>query len=286
MKKSLFAFCILLVAHLVNAQPFTLDQSFGNNGYVSTGFGFSLNVHGSHTRHIVLRPDGSFYLPLQAGLDMFVVRHLVNGALDTTYGNNGYSVPVQAFNGKAALQQDDKVLVGGYAYAEGSFNIILARFTTSGMLDSTFSGDGIVVTNIATMQGIPSSDLLNALTLQGDGKIVIAGGSGATFYSEDFLVVRYLADGSLDSSFAGDGILTLDMGSSRDVAYAVAIKSDGKIVAAGEVADANASRLAVACLNSDGSPDAGFSYDGKEILYWGAEAQPGAWPFSQMGKLY
>lgn len=270
MQKSLFAFCMVLTVSFANAQPFTLDQSFGNNGYVSTGFGFNLNVQGSSTRHIALTPDGSFYIPLQTSSEMFVVRHLANGAPDITYGNNGYSVPVNVFNSKVALQPDGKVVVAGYTYAENSYNALLARFTTSGSLDSSFGGDGIVITNIATVQGVPSSDFPNALTLQADGKIAVAGSTGASFSSEDFFVVRYLTDGSPDSSFAGDGITTMDMGSSYDVAYAIAVKSDGQIVVAGEVTIGNASRLAVACLNSDGSPNAGFSYDGKEILYWGA----------------
>lgn len=268
MKRSLLALCMLLVAHIGNAQPFTLDQSFGNNGNVTTDFGFSLNVRGSWTRDMALSPDGSMYLPVQVGSNIFIVRHLENGAFDTTYGNKGYSMPVNIYNGNVVLQPDHKVIVGGYAYVEGSINVVLARFTTSGMLDNTFGGgDGMVVTNGGTAQGFPTSDVLHDITLQQDGKIVIAGNS-----NEDFLIIRYLADGSLDSSFSGDGMVTINFGSPYDVAYAIAVKSDGKIVAAGERSDGNVSRLTVACLTPDGLPDTGFSYDGKEVLYWGASS--------------
>jgi uncharacterized delta-60 repeat protein len=67
--------------------------------------------------------------------------------------------------------------------------------------------------------------------LQSDGKIILSGYSvGAT---RDFAVVRYNADGSLDTSFGTGGIVTTPIGSGTDEAYSVVLQSDGKIIAAG-----------------------------------------------------
>ena len=89
-----------------------------------------------------------------------------------------------------------------------------------------------------------------------NGKIVVSGNAGG-----DMALARYNSDGSLDTSFDGDGKVTTDFGSNYDVAYDVAIQSDGKIVATGK---SNAvSNVALARYNADGSLDTSFSTDGK-----------------------
>src|SRR3972149_6220011 len=100
----------------------------------------------------------------------------------------------------------------------------------SGSLDTTFSGDGLTSTAIGA-----GSDQARGIAIQSDGRYVLAGWSDTGGGNKDLALVRLNADGSLDTSFSGDGKQTTPIaaGSLADQAYAVAIQPDGKIVVAG-----------------------------------------------------
>ena len=126
-----------------------------------------------------------------------------------------------------------------------------------GDLDTTFSSDGKVTTDIGT------TDAGRAVAIQSDGKIVVAGFAQISGTYE-FAVVRYGTDGTLDSSFSSDGIATIDVSSGNDLAYAIAIQSDGMIVVGGATGVGGANtEFGVARLTSSGVLDTGFSTDGK-----------------------
>lgn len=144
-----------------------------------------------------------------------------------------------------------------------TFTIALAA---SGDLDTTFSGDGRVINFI-----VPSSpqrwDKVERIALQSDGKIVAAGWSSASLGSDsNFALTRYNTDGSLDTTFSGDGRLTTNFGG-RDEAHDIAVQSDGKIVVAGKKCNADLSicDLAVARYKKGGALDITFSGDGKVV---------------------
>lgn len=103
----------------------------------------------------------------------------------------------------------------------------------------------------------------NAVAIQNDGKIVLAG-QAVDSSNHVFAVVRFNTDGSLDTTFSNDGIVTTYLGSYLSWAYAIAIQSDGKIVVAGEYDGGNISNLdfAIVRYNSDGSLDNTFDNDG------------------------
>ncbi|MEZ5845102.1 MAG: delta-60 repeat domain-containing protein, partial [Hyphomicrobiaceae bacterium] len=128
-----------------------------------------------------------------------------------------------------ALQPDGKIIVAGYGVVGSTVDFAVVRYNPDGTLDTSFGGgDGIVTTPVGS-----SNDLGLSVALQSDGRIVVAGYSynGA---NNDFALVRYNADGSLDDSFGGgDGIVTTPIGSSHDQAYSVALQSDGRVVVAG-----------------------------------------------------
>jgi uncharacterized delta-60 repeat protein len=130
----------------------------------------------------------------------------------------------------------------------------------AGALDTTFSGDGKATQGLFTH--VLAQESGNAMAVQADGKIVVAGtlmGSEVLAY---LAVYRYNADGSLDTTFDGDGKVLLDAGSDER-AFAVAIQGDGKIVVAGDVFVPGSSRSLLAVrLNADGTPDASFNGDG------------------------
>jgi uncharacterized delta-60 repeat protein len=110
---------------------------------------------------------------------------------------------------------------------------LVAGFTTGGALDPTFGTAGITTTAFTT-QG----DQANAVALQADGKIVVAGRT-ALFGTSDFAIARYTADGTLDSSFGSGGKATVDFLSGNDGAQAVVVQPDGKIVAGGFARNGN-----------------------------------------------
>jgi uncharacterized delta-60 repeat protein len=159
-----------------------------------------------------------------------------------------------------ALQADGKLVAAGSAGA-GSSRFGLARYNGDGTLDSTFDGDGLVLTAFPESG---SADA-NALAVQPDGKLVAAGGVG--FIPSGFAVARYNADGSLDSSFGGDGRVVTGYpptpgGFTFSPARGLVLQPDGKIVVAGNTTIAGDCRFALARYNADGTPDANFDGDG------------------------
>ncbi|MBA3785485.1 MAG: hypothetical protein H0X15_08105, partial [Acidobacteria bacterium] len=95
-------------------------------------------------------------------------------------------------------------------------------YNTDGTLDTSFGASGKVITSISG-----GNESAYGVALQSDGKIVAVGQTGSP--GTDFALVRYNTDGSLDNSFGAGGKVTTDFGSSEDVAYGVAIQTDGKI---------------------------------------------------------
>ncbi len=143
------------------------------------------------------------------------------------------------------------------------FLFLLLGFTSKGQdgsLDSSFSNDGLVLTPIGTFD-----DESRAIALQADGKIVVAGHS----YQQDnydIAVVRFLEDGSIDSSFNSVGFTLIGIGMNQDRSKTIAIQNDGKIVVAGYSTDLNGDQMVVARLLSDGTLDPDFDGDGIVII--------------------
>jgi uncharacterized delta-60 repeat protein len=134
----------------------------------------------------------------------------------------------------------------------------------AGELDPSFGGDGKVVTDFG-----PGADLAQGLAIQADGKIVAAGETFRGNDDFDFARAHYNPDGSLDPTFDGDGKVVTDFGG-FDAAHAVAIQSDGKIVAAGDAGTVDAD-FALARYNPDGSLDPSFDGNGKAVTAFGAD---------------
>src|SRR6185503_3385554 len=134
---------------------------------------------------------------------------------------------------------------------------------SNGSLDKSFSGDGKLTT------GFGGVDRANGVVLQANGKIVAVG----TGHS-DFALARYNANGSLDTSFSGDGLQRTDFGDFGDRANGVALQADGRIVAVGRAG--GTADFALARYNANGSLDTNFSGDGKQTTDFGPGADVGA----------
>ena len=207
-----------------------LDSSFGVGGKVTT----DINAGHDYAYDVAVQSDGKIVIAGYAAMttnDFAVVRYTSSGALDTTFSGDGIlTTPIGSANDMAyvvAIQSNGKIVVGGMSNNGTNDDYTVVRYNTDGSLDSTFSSDGIVVTDLAS-----SVDVLTALALQSDGKIVVAGGSDSGT-TEDFAVVRYNTDGTLDTSFNTDGIATAAIGTGQDRGKSVVVLPNGKIVVGG-----------------------------------------------------
>ncbi|MFM7739124.1 MAG: delta-60 repeat domain-containing protein, partial [Planctomycetota bacterium] len=125
------------------------------------------------------------------------------------------------------IQHDGKIVVAGYAWIGSNDYFALVRYNADGSLDTSFGTGGKVTTPVGT-----SDDFGFSVTLQPDGKIVVAGQAWGGS-SWDFALVRYNADGSLDTTFGTAGKVTTPVGTGSDYGFSVTIQPDGKIVLAG-----------------------------------------------------
>ena len=239
----------------------SLDTSFSGDGKLTTATGTGEDNGNS----VTVQADGKI---LVAGdsyngstLDFALVRYNTDGSLDTSFSGDGIlttAIGTGHDNGNSVtVQADGKILVAGDSDTGTNSDFALVRYNTDGSLDNSFSGDGKLTTAIGTGQ-----DYGNSITVQADGRILVAGYSynGPNF---DFALVRYNTDGSLDTSFSGDGILTTAIGTGQDYGRSVTVQADGKILVAGASFNGTSSDFALVRYNSDGSLDTSFSGDGK-----------------------
>ncbi|HWX41720.1 MAG TPA: delta-60 repeat domain-containing protein [Blastocatellia bacterium] len=187
------------------------------------------------------------------------------GDLDPSFGSGGKVVTTLAGFDKIhalAVQNDGKIIAAG---ASGD-KFAVARYNANGSLDSGFGDNGTLTTGFFDMAGF---EQINALLLQPDGKIVAAGYTALPQIGFDFALVRYNSDGTADKSFGSLGKVTTDFfGFSFDeaAAYALAIQSDGKIIAAGGTSSPLFQlnqEFGLARYNEDGTLDLSFGNGGK-----------------------
>ncbi len=236
-----------------------LDSSFDGDGKVTTAIGGGTD----EAQSVAIQSDGKIVV---AGIswngsnhyDFAVVRYDTSGNLDSTFGNDGKVTTAIGSDAdyaqSVAIQSDGKIVVVGSSYNGSSYDFAVVRYDTSGNLDSTFGGDGKVITDLWGER----NDYAYSVAIQSDGKIVAVGVTGG-----DFALVRYNTDGTLDTSFNFLGRVIIDLGSSHDYAQSVAIQSDGKIVAAGYSWNGSSEDFALVRCSTDGSLDNTFDGDGK-----------------------
>jgi uncharacterized delta-60 repeat protein len=200
--------------------------------------------------------------------DFSLARYNPDGSMDFTFGVNG--MVLTDFNNSSsdsayamAVQSDGKIVVAGNTYYNNGYDFALARYNTDGSLDTSFDGDGKVITNF----GSSYMDCIRSMSIQSDEKIVVAGYTTNNDY--DIALARYNTDGSLDTSFDGDGKLTMDFGDGNDCASAVAIQSSGKIVVAGYSYTTGGYNFALVRYNTNGSLDSSFYGSGTVITDFG-----------------
>ena len=159
-----------------------------------------------------------------------------------------------------AIQPDGKIVAAGYSSAPAGSDFALVRYDVDGSLDGTFGFLGKVVSDFG------GHERAEGVVVQADGKIIVAGTIGFT----DFLLVRYTADGLIDSTFGAAGKVTTDFGGLEQLAAIATNPADGKIIAVGS----RDSAWVLARYNpTDGSLDMTFDADGKVVTPWVGQTQ-------------
>lgn len=238
-----------------------LDTSFGNEGIVIEHVGFVDKCNG-----LILQPDSKIIIAGYSDNNLSMLRFNNDGTLDITFGEVGKvtaSFADQIVNIQDAVLLDDgKIILGGSVWIEGVLHFLLSRFNADGTLDESFGTGGYTTTGDEPLyyEGFD-------VAIQEDDKIIVAGYIGSSI--EDFGMVRYHPDGSIDTEFGEDGIVVTDGLGDEDQIKEIAIQPDGKIIAAGYFGTEMYTEFAVARYNIDGSIDNTFGDAGKLTTEFG-----------------
>ncbi|MFL5767848.1 MAG: hypothetical protein ACJ758_08410 [Actinomycetota bacterium] len=199
----------------------TLDASFGSGGTIQPALG--------EARAVAIQPNGRIVVAGATSQSRFgIARYLPDGSVDTSFGGgDGEALvwfkapPTGCFGGfnDVVLQPDARIVATGVACGE----VGVARFLPDGRPDASFGDNGTVRTPVSKTGARAEA---NAITLQPDGRIVVAGAQPGP--RSNPAVIRYNADGTLDATFHGDGTLVANVPGS---AYATDVKvdADGRI---------------------------------------------------------
>ena len=276
------AAAVLAVPGTAAARPGDLDPAFSTDGLSEFAIGGSAVpgyiFRGPSLTPIGFEPDGDVivagstrYESDCSHLGCFLGRSFLamarmqpDGELDPGFGTGGVLetdlglADNQVWPGGAAVAPDGRIVA---VVAQGE-NAIIARLLPDGSLDPSFDGDGFVQLDI------PGSEWVTSVAVQPDGRILLGGHIdgkqlGTYLYDQDFLLVRLREDGSLDPSFGDDGEQIVNH-SLTDDAQNIVVDGQARIVVAGSasVLLPFSENVSVLRLQSDGSPDPGFSGDG------------------------
>jgi uncharacterized delta-60 repeat protein len=265
--------CYTVVTHLGDFRAFRFSRT---GVFVTTG-GAAFQLGGSNRDQpyaAAVQADGKLVLAGSAE-DSATVGNSLQVAIARLDPAGGNLLPDSSFSGDGrqnvnfvgdawgyavAIAPDQKIVVAG-CYQTGSaagLDILVLRFDSTGTLDPSFDGNGI--RTFGFDEGSGNNDCANAVAVQSDGKIAVAGYAQFGDTDHDFAVARLDINGALDGSFSGDGKVTVafDLGSSNhDAASAVAIDHLGRIVAAG-AAYGNTPHVALTRLTAAGALDSSF----------------------------
>ena len=241
------------------AAPGSLDVTFAG-GKVTTAIGSGTDAGKSVAQQYDGKVVVAGYSYNGNDSDFAVARFLANGQPDPAFAGGHVTTDLGSDNDKGcgvAVQSDGRIVVAGYTGSGDGVDFAVVRYNPTGTLDTTFGGTGKVITDVRG-----SGDFGAGVALQIDGKILVAG-CAYNGSNDDFAVVRYNVNGSLDTSFGFNGKLTDDFGDTGDYAYSIAVQSDGKIVLAGESLRGDNYDFAVARYSSSGTSDSSFGSGGR-----------------------
>ena len=203
----------------------SLDATFGNGGVVTSDFGQGLE---SYALALIIQPDGRIVIAGESSYEFLVARYNSNGALDSSFGGDGFALANFSSNWDAAtdalLQSDGKIVLVGWSEVNSPYDsFALARFNSDGSFDQSLGNGGKVL--------LTDYGDLNAVVLQSDGKLIALGSSNA-FSDSTFQLLRFNVNGSLDTTFGSGGTVTTSFGRPTE-GVALVFQADGKLLAGG-----------------------------------------------------
>jgi uncharacterized delta-60 repeat protein len=256
---------LVLLAGPVAATPGALDTSFSGNG-IQTIF-----AGGSTAQAVAIDPHGRILVAgstIGANENVAIARLRPGGALDGSFSGDGrVRIDLGADEGAMdiASTPDGTIVVVGQRTTRRGAAWFVIRLRSGGTRDTSFGGDGVVFTDFGRR-----FERANAVAIQPDGRIV-AGGSVSDGTRESWSFARYLSGGALDSSFGGDGRVTMSLSTSGEQVQDVVVRSE-RIFAAGYAESGSLPVFAVAKLRLDGGRAASFGTNGVKRVNLGAGA--------------
>ncbi len=214
----------------------SLDLTFSGDGKQTTDF----SGDSDRTSGVALQADGKIVAVGAADnntveRDFALARYNPDGSLDPSFSGDGkqttdFGVAAAAANGRGSgRRQDRRGRLAGNNTAGSYADFALARYNPNGSLDPTFSGDGLQQTDFL----FGAIDAASDVAIQANGRIVAVGLASGGATVNDFALARYNPNGSLDTSFSGDGMKRTSFGGFDDRANGVVLQGDGRIVAVG-----------------------------------------------------
>jgi uncharacterized delta-60 repeat protein len=238
----------------------SLDTSFGVGGRVITNLANNTDYY---AYAVVLQSDGKIVIAggnsdgNWTSQGFLILRFTANGMIDTSFGNNGIVTGPAGYAVSLAQQTDGRLLVAANLAYVPNKDFTVLRYNSNGSVDSTFGDAGKVSTDIASL-----TEEVNSLALQSDGKILLAGRCNMGPNKNYFAIARYHTNGSLDSSFNSCGIALASTQGTLCFLESIAVKNNGKIVAAGHSYNGTNTDFTILCYNPDGSLDSSFNTNG------------------------
>jgi len=271
LKSILLIFSMVFVYTFSIAQHGGLDNTFGNDGIVTTAIGENSDL----CQDIAVQNDGKILLVGSTNngvhMDLALVRYKTDGTLDNSFSDDGITTINLGgdVRGTCVVEMPDgKILAGGSQGDQSNRDFIMFKFNSDGSLDMTFGTNGRVVTDFGS-----SNDIASNILLTPEGKILM---TGTVFGSvnKGFSAARYHSDGILDISFDGDGKVSFEIGS-EDFCASSVLQPDGKIILFGETfLSENVDFAAIRC-NEDGTLDSNFGVNGKVVTDLGTDNDVG-----------
>ena len=233
----------------------SVDPTFGVAGVASAGSGYASSVALQSSGNIL----AAYWLDLVGTRGTFVsavARHLVDGAVDPSFGAGGSAVAGQGREPVVAVDAADRILVARLWDIDNK--AVMLRLTAAGARDATFGQGG------AAFPPTGAEAAVDGVAVQADGRIVTigwgwdgrVGGSGGPL-----MLVRYLPNGTPDPAFGSGGVAQVRPPNPDPMRASIAVQPDGRIIVAANLPSSSPG-IVVLRLLPDGSPDATFGNNG------------------------
>lgn len=226
-----------------------LDTSFGTDGVARIPVNFAENDFDG----LLVQEDGKIVASGHIALDftlfaMLVARFDADGSPDATFGDNGTFIQANEADAEGfdiSLTKDNDIVVAGFTASPSyNYSMLLMQLDPTGVLDPDFGNGGLVISDLGQY------DVGNALHIQGDGKILVAGATGDGPPGDAKMAVwRYNPNGTPDPDFGTGGIAEIQLTDQVDEALGMTLQDDGKIIIAGKSRNANFDYAVVRLFN-------------------------------------